>query len=266
MNNEKARRRMDGTLVTGKTRELCAQIDQHEGPKASDVPARLAAQTSTRCGAEPEMGAPVNGLREAVVIWHSAAKTKAGAMPDLYVAVQNVSEAPIRLNGHPCGTAARKLYIKIDGKTVRELGARTQTERCLLQLARLRLCSCMPPEPLTDGNSTGSIIAEGVLKDTHQSLVAHLLIEKAPPRGWTGKLVTARRVDPWRRASPSRRTKRRQALYKAWQHNARKNQISPAVHRSAGEKLKEFIPRHSATHRARRTREDGGSCRLRCLA
>jgi len=28
-----------GTLVTGKTSGASAQIDQHEGPKASDVPA-----------------------------------------------------------------------------------------------------------------------------------------------------------------------------------------------------------------------------------
>jgi len=90
------------------------------------------------------MGAPVNGLRAAVVIWHSAAKTKAGAMPDLYVAVQNVSEAPIR-SMTPCGTAAPEaVYQNRRQNRGGNWGQGPQTERCPAPVWRgCRLCSCM---------------------------------------------------------------------------------------------------------------------------
>ena len=181
-----------GILVTGATSGADAQIDQADSKKASDVPGGPGgAKLDPRAERNLKWGPPVNGLRAAVVIRHSADKPKAGAMPDLYVVVQNVSDVAIRFNDTLAEEQPRMLYIKIDGRTVAGIGAKDpRLGDVFLQAGEVAFMPMYSLEPLADGHSTGAIIAEGVLKDSQQSLVAHLQIEKAPAGAWTGKLVT----------------------------------------------------------------------------
>ena len=45
-------------------------------------------------------------------------------------------------------------------------------------------------EKNAEGQTSGELIAEGAMKDAHQTLIAELKIEHASAGGWTGKLVT----------------------------------------------------------------------------
>jgi beta-lactamase regulating signal transducer with metallopeptidase domain/Tol biopolymer transport system component len=147
-------------------------------------------------GAEEKLqwGQPVNGLRAAVAIRHASEKPKSGDLPELYLAVQNVSDAPIRLNDTLAEQQPRMLYIKIDGKTQLGLGLGAKDPRlgdAMLQPRKVAYVLMYSADSkVLDKHTTGQVIAEGALKDTHQSLVAELRIEKAPAGAWIGKLIT----------------------------------------------------------------------------
>ena len=188
-------------------------------------------------------GDPVNGLRAAVVIRTSSDKPKAGEMPDLYVAVQNVSKAPIRLNDTLAEQQPRMLYLKSDGKIQAGIGAKNpRLGDRMLQPGEVTFVLMYDSEPLADGRTTGSIIAEGVLKDTHQSVVADMLIERAPAGAWTGKLVTGETSGSVASGEPQPKDAIAQTLYKVWQHGARMNgNIPGGFLGQLGQKVNEFI-------------------------
>ncbi|MDB5337447.1 MAG: hypothetical protein JWN70_3066 [Planctomycetaceae bacterium] len=139
-----------------------------------------------------QWGQPVNGLRAALVIRASTDEPKADDIQDLYLLVQNVSDAPVRLNDTTAAPKLRYLYIKINGAIQAGLGVKEPTlANIVLQPREVAFLLMFPPDPKDPNNSTaGAIIAEGALKDTHQTLVAYLQIERAPEGAWTGKIVT----------------------------------------------------------------------------
>ncbi|MCY2996028.1 MAG: DUF1549 domain-containing protein [Planctomycetota bacterium] len=171
-----------------------------------------------------QWGQPVNGLRAAIAIRSAPGEAKASLRPDLYVVVQNVSEAPIRLNDTLAEQQPRMLYIKIDGKIQAGIGAKDpRLGDVLLQPREVAFAPMYSLEPLADGHSTGAIIAEGALRDGHHTLVAEVLIERAPAKAWAGKLVTGETSGAVAAGQPQPQGKDAQALFRVWQAGARTN-------------------------------------------
>jgi hypothetical protein len=206
-----------------------------------------AVKLKTAVDEQLKWGEPQNGLRAAVVFRAAAAApeaAKGSELPEVYIAVQNTSNAPIRLNDTLAEEQPRMLYFKSDGRTQAGVGAKEP---------RLGDVTLQPREvsyvrmysgntKAADGHTVGQLIAEGTLKDTHQSLVAELLIEKAPPGAWTGKLRTGETTGAVAAGQPQPTDKSAQALLALWQHHARQNGEFPGgLVGRLGERMKEFI-------------------------
>jgi hypothetical protein len=72
-----------------------------------------------------------------------------------------------------------------------------------------------------DGHTLGATIAEGVLKNTNETLVVDMQIEKAPAGAWTGKLVTGDTSGTEAAGGPQPESKEAKLLFKVWQEGAR---------------------------------------------
>ena len=207
--------------------------------KPNDV-AKLQPET----GEKPMWGEPVNGLRAAIVIRHTPGKPKESDMPDLYLAVQNVSDAPIRLSDTTEAPEHRYLKIRLDGKTQAAITdkAPSLTEVTLQPREVAFLIMLVSDQKNKDGRTGGSFIAEDTLKDARQTLVAELKIENAPAGAWTGKLVTGETSGAAAAGKPQPKDKAAQALFRMWQDHARSDGTIPGglVGRLGG-KAKEFI-------------------------
>ena len=110
-------------------------------------------------------------------------------------------------------------------------------------LARLRSCSFFRrTQRAPDRRTLGSIIAEDLLKDTQQTLVAEIQIEHPPAGAWTGKLVTGETSGEAAAGMPRPKSKEGQTLFKQWQDHARTDgRIPGALIGKLGEKVKYFI-------------------------
>ena len=153
-----------GTLATAATNGAEAQIDPPQERKPSDVPtvprdAKLdPAEEQTM-----QWGEPVNGLRAAAAIRFAPGERKPGELPDLYVAVQNVSNAPIRLNDSLAEKQPRMMYLKIDGRIVAGIGAKEpRLGDVTLQPGETTFVLMYSREkPLTDQRTTGGAHGRG---------------------------------------------------------------------------------------------------------
>jgi RNA polymerase sigma factor (sigma-70 family) len=189
-------------------------------------------------------GEPVNGLRAALAIRPAPGGTKSGDTFDLYLVVQNVSKAALHFADTTEVTRLRELYGKIDGEIKYGLTSDRPTHvDVMLQPREVTFLVMFPPDKETpDGKTVGSIIAEGALKDTRQTLVAHLQIEKAPAGAWTSKLVTGETSGAAAAGHPEPKNKQAKVLFKMWQDNARKNgDIPGGLVGRLGDKVREFI-------------------------
>src|SRR5262249_36239248 len=65
-----------------------------------------------------QWGESVNGLRAALVIRPNPLEPKAEDAPELFLAVQNVTDAPIHLNDTTEAPDLRHLWLKLNGETV----------------------------------------------------------------------------------------------------------------------------------------------------
>lgn len=240
-----------GKLVSGATNGAAAQFDPPKAGKSSA--ATGAAKLPPAAEQNLKWGEPVNGLRAAIAIRHATEKPKAGELPDLYVVMQNVSDAPIRLSDAqvPPNENLRVLYLKIDGEIKAGLGAREPAlgdvtlqprEVAFLPVFDPVTKLDVPADPTLDKHTVGSHIAEGAIKDARQSLFAELKIEKAPAGAWTGKLVTGVTSGAAAAGGPQPKSNEARALFKLWQYHARANGNFPGglVDR-LGDKVKEFI-------------------------
>jgi hypothetical protein len=146
-------------------------------------------------GAEDTLrwGKVVNGLRAAVVILRPGGG-KADDSPDLYLAVQNVSEAPLRLLDDRRGSMPRELVIKIEGKTQAAIVDPEPTlTDVLLQPRGLALLPVLTgPAAVPAVRTAGSLVAEDALKDPSQTLLVELRSERKDTLAgtWTGRLRT----------------------------------------------------------------------------
>ncbi|MFO0887766.1 MAG: hypothetical protein U0790_01325 [Isosphaeraceae bacterium] len=138
-------------------------------------------------------GKPSNGLRAALVILRPAGEPEeAGEIPELYLAVQNISDAPVRFKDTVTSPRLRELIIKAGGKTqgiiVDPHPTRTEVVLQPREAAVLRFFSGKAKAP--GGRTAGSLMAEDMLKDPEQTLAAEMRIEDGPAGTWTGKLRT----------------------------------------------------------------------------
>ncbi|MDB5355156.1 MAG: hypothetical protein JWN24_1609 [Phycisphaerales bacterium] len=133
-------------------------------------------------------GEPVNGLRAALVIRTSPDDANAGGTPDLYLLVQNVSDAPIHLNDT---TAAPELrYLTVQRDDVPQSRTRIDVPTLTDATLRPREAAFLLMVPRGATPSKGQLLAAGMLKEPHMVLFGQINIEKAPAGAWTGKLAT----------------------------------------------------------------------------
>ena len=113
-------------------------------------------------------------------------------MPELYLVVQNVSKAPIRLSDTTPAPRRRYLKLNRDGETLFGIVINdpTGTDKMLHPRELAYLLMFMSDAKDVNGRTEGSGIAEGVLRNALETLVAEMKIEHAPAGAWTGKLVT----------------------------------------------------------------------------
>jgi beta-lactamase regulating signal transducer with metallopeptidase domain len=226
------------------------QIEKPQ-PASDDAKPQAAVKLDQAMEQNLKWGEPVNGLRAAVVLQPAGRAPKAGEAPELYVAVQNVSVAPIQVNDTLAQEQPRMLYIKIDGKIQMGLGAKDpRLGDVTLQPREVTLVPMFDPDtkmnsprdPTVDGHTAGQAIAEGALKDTHQSLVVHMIIEQAPAGAWTGKLITGDTTAATASGQPHPTDKGAQALFNLWRHHVRANGNFPGgLVERLGEKVKQFV-------------------------
>jgi hypothetical protein len=168
-------------------------------------------------------GEPAAGLRAAIAIRPAPGKPKPGDFPDLYLVVQNVSDAPIRLNDTAAAPKLRELWIKLDGKTVAGIGSQDPTGTdVVLQPREVALLLMFPPDADNpDKRTAGSIMAEESLANARETMVAEMQIAKAPAGAWSGKLRTGETSGELAANKPLPKGKHAQALFRQWQANAR---------------------------------------------
>jgi hypothetical protein len=225
-----------GKLVTGYTDGAGAQIDSPAAPAAPGAPAGKQPKQGANLqpGQEEKLkwGEPVNGLRAAIVIRHPDKPKGAGELPDLYLVMQNVSKAPIRLTDVdvPPKVNLRVMYPKKDGRIMAGLGAREPAlGDHLLQPREVAFLPMFDPDtkatktgdPSVDGRTIGAFFAESLMKDARQTMFAEIEIDKAPEGAWTGKLVTGDTTGAAAAGLPQPKGKEAQSLFRVWQNGAR---------------------------------------------
>ncbi len=227
----------------------CRAADPASGngaPKPASTDMKPKDSAKLQAGMEEKMqwGQPVHGLQAAVVIRTPPDRPGAGKEPELYLAAQNVSDAPIRLNDTLAEEQPRMLYIKLDGKIQAGLGAKDpRLGDVVLQPQEVTFVRVYPAAANgANGRTIGAIIAEELLKDPHQTMVAEIQIEKAPAAAWTGKLVSGEVTGAAAAGRPQPKDKAAQALFNLWEDSARTNgDIPGGLIGRLEDKVKEFI-------------------------
>ena len=112
------------------------------------------------------MGRTGERAAAALVIRHATGEPKAGDMPELYLVVQNVSDAPIRFSDTVAAPELRMLYIKLDGKIQAGIGTKdpTGTDVMLQPREVAFLLMYSPDSKGSDGRTTGALMAESALR------------------------------------------------------------------------------------------------------
>lgn len=212
---------------------------------ADEKPGAVAARTDgakLQPGTEAklEWGEPVNGLRAALVWPPTLAEPAAGDVPDFFLAVQNVSTAPVRL----CTTAEAPNQRRLtfwtsgvpQGRTVSSEPNGVDATLKPREVVFLRLFV----ESAKDHTPRASRMAAAVRQSPAMRLHADIEIAKAPEGAWTGKLVT-----PETRAGVGAeppKNRKAQELFKVWLAHARVNgKIPGGCIARLGDRIKEFV-------------------------
>ena len=135
-------------------------------------------------------GEPVNGLRAALAIRTLPAGPGAADTPDLYLVVQNVSDAPIHLIDTVAAPGLRSLAIHRDDLLQSRYRIDEPTTTDVKLQPREAVSLLMTPRG--DAPSKGQMLAANMLKEPHLILDGQLNIETAPDGAWTGKLITGK--------------------------------------------------------------------------
>lgn len=139
-------------------------------------------------------GEAVDGLRAALVVHPAPAPAARNNKPDLSLAIQNVSDAPLRLTDIDVAaeTPTRTLFVKRDDVYLAGLGSNDP---------RIGNVTIAPKEMIfvrvfsekileNDENSLGQSLIKDLSNDLRQSLIAKFQIESAPQDAWKGTLQT----------------------------------------------------------------------------
>ena len=131
-------------------------------------------------------GATVNGLRAALSLRRTLDEPD-----DLYVVIQNVSDAPIHLDSAVADS--RRLWIRLKGVTQMALSAKKPgLVDVMLQPREVAFVRVFSPESTgSEGRAFTAIIAESALKDQNWTMTVEFAVEQAPTGSWQGKLRTA---------------------------------------------------------------------------
>ena len=170
---------------------LAASLAMMAAASPQDAKPRPGVKLGTGEAETHRWGQPSNGLRAALAI-RTAPSAKKGDAPDLHLVVQNVSDAPIRLSDTVAPAKPRTLTLKVDGKTKMIINDAEPTRTdVLLRPGEVAYLPVFAGEARdAHGQTPSSLIAEGVLKDAHQNLVASMELTTAPKGAWAGKLTT----------------------------------------------------------------------------
>tara|TARA_R110002072_G_C7978294_1_gene535843 strand:- start:29319 stop:32906 length:3588 start_codon:yes stop_codon:yes gene_type:complete len=138
--------------------------------------------------ADFKWGEPVNGLRAALSLRRTL--DEPDEPDDLYVVMQNVSDAPIHVDN--AAADSRRLWIRLKGATQMALSAK-DPERVdvILQPREVAFVRVFSPEAAgPDGRAFSAVIAERALKDRNWTMTVEFAVEQAPIGSWQGKLRT----------------------------------------------------------------------------
>ena len=215
---------VDQNRIVVSTREVGQKLEQ---PKRGE---KLDADSEAKL----KWGEAVNGLRGAIAIRHSTDKPKAEDKPDIYLALQNVSQAPIHLTDMnvPTHVNLRVLYPRKEGRIMAGLGTREPAMGdVMLQSGEIMFIPFFDPDtkltvsddPTLDGRTLGASFAEDVLNDARQSLTAKFQIDQAPAGAWTGQITTGETTGADAVDLPQPNGKEAKSLFKKWQNGTRAN-------------------------------------------
>jgi beta-lactamase regulating signal transducer with metallopeptidase domain/HEAT repeat protein len=203
-------------------------------------------------GAEQRLrwGEPAAGLRAAIAIRTTSGKPQPGDFPDLYLAVQNVSPAPIRLNDTATAPKIREVYLKKDGRIQLGIFSKDPTGTdIMLEPREVAMLLIFPGKKNADGRTGGSIMADDLLKDPHLTMVGELQIKHAPAGAWTGKLRTGETSGEVAAGKPQPKSKEGQTLFRQWQANARTDgKIAGALVGKLGENVRWEVAHNNGGH------------------
>jgi hypothetical protein len=194
-----------------------------------------------------QWGEPAGGLRMALAWPPTLGEPAAGEVPDFFLAVQNVSEAPVRL----CTTAEapheRRLTFAtsgvIQGRIVSSEPNGVDATLQPREVVFLRLF--MESARETDRPPHGAMMASAVRQSPAMTLRADMEIAKAPAGAWTGKLVTPETRAGVGADAPGNR--KAQELFKVWLRHARVNgKIPGGLIARVGERVQEFVTANAA--------------------
>jgi hypothetical protein len=204
------------------TREPTVMKPKHE--KAFKVPGGAAEQQNSQTpkvgtklspGIEKKLqwGAPVNGLRAALVRPQALGDPKSHELFDFDLVVQNVSPAAIRFSTSSAGAAGTSLTVREKGVPMEAFdNPKAALVDFTLQPREVAVMRLFP-----ERTEFSSITEEG--RDLTFS--ANLKIETAPAGTWTGKLVTADTSAAFAGYGLLPKHKDAQPLFKLWSANAR---------------------------------------------
>jgi hypothetical protein len=222
------------------------QPGEQSKPATNDTKPSEAAKLKPGTEDKLEWSEPVKGLRMALCWPPVLGEPAAGDVPDLHLAIQNVSEAPVRLCTMAQATQKRRLTHKskdtIQFRIVDDTPAGID---CTLRPREAVFLRLFAPEPKPGAVSPGSEIASGIRRMSDYSLVAEMEISKAPAGAWTGKLTT-----PNTRAGVSvdaPRNRKAQDLFKVWlQHTRVNGRIPGGLIAQVSARVQEFVTANAA--------------------
>ena len=223
------------------------QPGEQPKPATTDMKPKDGAKLKPGTEEKLEWGEPVNGLRMALCWPPALDEPAAGDVPDLHLAVQNVSKAPVRL----CTTAEATQQRRLTHKSKETIQFRIVDDKpagidCTLQpreavflrlFARGRQARRSPARvPKSHRACAGCL---------DYSLVAEMEISKGPAGAWTGKLTT-----PDTRAgvgADAPKNRKAQELFKVWlQHTRVNGKIPGGLIAHVGERVQEFVKGNAA--------------------
>jgi beta-lactamase regulating signal transducer with metallopeptidase domain len=200
-------------------------------PAPADKPAAAPASEKPKGGGKLNPGTeqslkwsnPVNGLRAAVVIRSAPAEPEVGVEQEIYLAVQNVSDGPIRFSDTTAAKELRSVLLSHDDvpQSITVIDEPTQTD-VTLQPRAVEFLRMYPSSSKGSSKRTrGALMATILMKNAHQNVVATLQIKEAPAGAWTGKLTTGQTTGTDAAGQPEPTGKEAQSLFKVWQYSAR---------------------------------------------